>query len=186
MKKALLITAGLIPGDAIELYSRTAGIRIKHYAIFIGYFNGSPEFVANFGHTAQKIDQSRFNEFENLTFSKVISFPGSPSLRQQAVNKALSMVNKHKYRLLANNCEHFLNEIHGHKPQSKQVVNLGLAMSAAGAFVVSTSNSNKTLRNLGIAALVSGMVLTAVGKRPIRTEITDSNRKFDLPPVPVI
>ena len=125
-------TNSIRPADAIVMQKKFFGM-VDHYAIYIGYYNGEPQFVANYTKGVQVIDREKMSNFlQVLVPVKIDRFKGSEYQRKIAVKRALSQRGKKAYSYIHNNCEHFKNWVQTGKPRSEQIekVTNGLAVGA--------------------------------------------------------
>lgn len=121
------------PADAIVLQKKFFGM-VDHYAIFTGYYNGEPRFIANYTKGVQIIERKEMGSFlQVLVPVKIERFKGSETQRTTAVRRANSQIGKRAYSYIHNNCEHFKNWVQTGKPRSEQVekVTQGLAVGAS-------------------------------------------------------
>ena len=102
-------TNSIRPADAIVLQKKLFGM-VDHYAIYIGYYNGEPQFVANYTKGVQVIAREEMSNFLRVLVPvKVDRFKGSKYQRKVAVKRTISQIGKKAYSYIHNNCEHFKN-----------------------------------------------------------------------------
>jgi hypothetical protein len=119
--------------DAIILRKKVLGM-VDHYAIFLGFRNTQPVFVANFrdGVKELTIDEIRnfLHEYEPTSIEK---FRGSEFERRLAIQRAMSRIGEKAYDFIANNCEHFKTWVHTGEHRSEQVKTVGNVALGVGA-----------------------------------------------------
>lgn len=157
----------LRPADAIVLRKKFMGM-FSHYAIFLGYENGQPQFVANFFKGVKIIPNKEINEqLKTYKPQKIERFKGNTYQRQSAIERAWSKIGEKAYGLASNNCEHFKNWVHYGKAISKQVDNIGTGSLILGTVMTIGGglSSNAKARNWGIASLILGGVLKSLAEK---------------------
>jgi len=151
----------LKPADAIELVCPQAGFP-KHYAVFLGYRGGSPEFVANITDGVQILSNQRLAEFvERYQVTNIERFPGNHQQRLSAIKRAFARLGEKAYNLVFNNCEHFKNWVLHGEGSSKQVLNYGaeVAIAGVGMYLYGAVAESKGLKKTGAVILVIVLII---------------------------
>lgn len=151
----------LRPTDAIILKKKFIGMA-DHYALFMGYRNNEPLFIANYRDGVREVsaeDMQKYLQF--LEPERIEYFEGNESERAEAINRAFSRLGERAYDYIANNCEHFKNWVHSGEHYSSQVNTAGnVALAAgAGAVIGGLAAKNKTAVAVGIGGLLLGAIL---------------------------
>jgi hypothetical protein len=154
---------GIKQADAIILRKKILGM-VDHYAIFLGFRNNIPVFVANYREGVKEVSISEMNEvLKTYEPAKIDPFPGPDSQRPVAVKRAMSRIGEKAYNYIANNCEHFKNWVHYGDNYSAQVnkagnVSLGLA---AGVGIAAIATKNPKVAGIAAGLLLLGLILKA-------------------------
>ena len=153
----------LQPGDAIIVGEEGKGLfrqLLDHYVIYLGEYY----FMANFRQGTKLLTCPTIYGFlPSITVRRIRRFTGNIYQRQEAVNRALLQKDRQSYHLLANNCEHFANDVQFGKSYSDQVLIGATAATVVGLGLLSSSNQLVK----GIGAL-----LTAIGGLTTTAEVT--------------
>lgn len=155
-----VINNNLRPADAILLKKKFMGM-VNHYAVFLGRHSRTnrPVFAANYTGGVQTISDREANEFlQTLVPEKIDRFRGSSTQRQNAVQRAISMIGKKGYNLITYNCEHYKNFIQFNRKYSEQVDVAGksaMVLGGAAAIAGLASENNKVT--------AAGLILLALG-----------------------
>lgn len=156
-------TQGLKPVDAIILGKKFFGMA-DHYALFMGFRNGTPVFVANYNNGVKEIPQIEIQKFlKHLQPKGVKKFLGNELQRAQAVARANSRIGEKAYNYWKNNCEHFVEWVHSGVGKSTQVANaadLSLATGVGFTLTGIVAEKPKTLL-IGLGLLIAGASLKA-------------------------
>lgn len=161
-----VIANDLKQADAIILKKKILGM-VDHYALFLGYRNNTPVFVANYRDGVKEVSTKELASIlQTYQPEQIDRFPGSESERPLAVNRALSRIGERAYNYIANNCEHFKNWVHHGENRSEQVkaagnVSIGLA-AAAGVVAIGSKNQKFTIAAL--ALLMIGLLFREASK----------------------
>lgn len=162
-----LVTANnLRQADAIVLNKKFLGM-VDHYAIFLGYRNSSPVFVANYKDGVKEVSISDMHEvLQTLQPTAIERFIGSEIERRAAVVRAFSRVGERAYNYFSNNCEHFKNWVHTGEHRSAQVNTAGnaLLVGAAGTAIYAIKNENPKAGLLALGLLLAGVYLKDVAE----------------------
>jgi len=98
------------------------------------------------------VTQGKYTYVTNISFDKDLI---------DVLADARSQIDSWTYSVTNNNCEHFIKKITGLKVTSKQVT-AGISGAAVGATLVATLSENpKTIKILGVAALIGGIAILA-------------------------
>ena len=145
-----LITANsLRQADAIVLNKKILGM-VDHYAIFLGYRNSNPVFVANYKDGVKEVSINDMREvLQTLQPTKIDRFPGTEIQRKQAVNRALSRVGERAYNYFSNNCEHFKN---------------WALVASAGTAIYAIANKSPKAGLFALGLLLAGVFLKDVAE----------------------
>jgi hypothetical protein len=149
-------TNNLQPADAVELVSREVSFP-KHYAVYVGYKNGFPNFIANITDGVQLINNSKLEEFvAKYEVVGVERFSGSTTQRKNAIRNAFSRIGEKAYNLVFNNCEHFKNWVLHGNSTSKQVETIGSSMLIGGGalYLIGLAADKKAVQKAGLYILV--------------------------------
>lgn len=163
---ALLATNSLKQADAIVLNKKILGM-VDHYAIFLGYRNSNPVFVANYKDGVKEVSISDMQEvLQTLQPTSIERFIGSEFERRAAVNRALSRVGERAYNYFSNNCEHFKNWVHSGEHRSSQVKKAGnaLLVGAVGSAIYAIKNESPKAGLLALGLLLAGVFLKDVAE----------------------
>lgn len=162
-----LITANsLRQADAIVLNKKFLGM-VDHYAIFLGYRNSSPVFVANYKDGVKEVSINDMREvLQTLQPTKIDRFQGTEIQRKQAVNRALSRVGERAYNYFSNNCEHFKNWVHSGENRSEQVRKAGntALVASAGTAIYAIANKSPKAGLFALGLLLAGVFLKDVAE----------------------
>ncbi|MDD2200068.1 MAG: lecithin retinol acyltransferase family protein [Bacteroidales bacterium] len=154
---------GIRQADAIILRKKILGM-VDHYAIFLGYRNNIPVFVANYREGVKEVSISEMSEILH-TYQpvKIDSFPGPENQRPIAVKRAMSRLGEKAYNYIANNCEHFKNWVHYGDNYSSQVNKAGNVSLGLGVGVGIAAIATKNPKVAGVAAglLLLGAIFKA-------------------------
>lgn len=158
---------GLQQADAIVLRKKILGM-VDHYAVFLGFRNGAPVFVANYQNGVKEVTEGEMQNFlQTLEPTQIDRYPGPEHLRLEAVQRALSRVGERAYSYIANNCEHFKNWVHHGENRSKQVNNVGNAVIAGAAVAGVTAIA---ARNPKVALFAVLLLLLGAGLKHAANE----------------
>lgn len=144
--------------DALEVACPDIGFP-KHYAVYLGYDNGVPRFIANTTGGVQLLDNSQLSEFvKEFEVTHIERFAGDSHQRKNAARRALSRIGEKAYSLVFNNCEHFKNWVLHGEDKSRQVITFGAtaATASAGLIVLGNTLDSKSVKKTG---LVIGLLL---------------------------
>lgn len=161
-----VVANDLKQADAIILRKKLLGM-VDHFAIFLGYRNNNPVFVANYRDGVKEVTYKELSSIlQTYQPEQIDRFPGPESQRHFAVQRALSRIGERAYNYIANNCEHFKNWVHHGENRSQQVknagdVSLGIA-AVAGLAALSTKNEKAAL--VGMGFLLAGLLLREASK----------------------
>jgi len=133
---------------------------IDHYVIYLGEGDdGEHYFIANMAKRGVRLltEQEVLTLMQkwNLKPSRIRSFEGTEVQRQEAIARALKLLDKKEYTYLLNNCEHFANYVQKGKAFSQQTAIGSGLLTAVGVGMI--TSKNKTVRNVGIAATAAGL-----------------------------
>jgi Lecithin retinol acyltransferase len=159
-----IATNNLRPADAVELVCPNAGFP-KHYAVYLGYRNGIPKFIANITDGVQILSNERLSEFvQKYQVTNIERFAGSHQQRLAAVKRAIKRVGEKAYNLVFNNCEHFKNWVLNGEGISKQVASIGTGVAVTGAtlFLLGIASDSKGLKKTGTIILVILLVVAII------------------------
>lgn len=157
-------TNNLRPADAVELVCPNAGFP-KHYAVYLGYRNGKPEFIANITDGVQILSNERLAEFvQKYQVTNIEKFIGNHQQRLAAVRRAIKRVGEKAYNLIFNNCEHFKNWVLNGEDLSKQVAAIGTGVAATGAafLLLGMASDSKGLKKTGAIILIILLVVVII------------------------
>lgn len=130
----------LQPGDAIIVGEEGNGLfrqLLDHYVIYLGEYY----FMANFRQGTKILTCPTIYGFlPSMTVRRIRRFTGNAYQRQKAVNRALQHKDRKSYHLLANNCEHFANDVQFGQSYSDQVLIGGTMTTVVGLGLLSSSN----------------------------------------------
>lgn len=140
--------------DAVILKKKFLGM-VDHYAIFLGFRNGNPVFVANYRDGVREVSDKELNSLLTILNPKAVEpFQGNEIERARALRRAMSRIGERAYDYFANNCEHFKNWVHNGEHRSEQVKGASnLALVAAGGtalYAAATKNPKAGLLALGL------------------------------------
>ncbi len=153
----------LRPADAVVLRKKFLGM-VDHFAIFLGYRDNQPIFLANYWGGVKEIPQHELSVFlHTLEPTEIQKFPGREDQRKYAIRRAISRVGEEAYNFFSNNCEHFKNWVHYGSNYSGQVdkagsVAIGLGI---GAGLLALFSDNPKAGNAAVGLLVTGTLLKA-------------------------
>jgi hypothetical protein len=152
---------GIKQADAIILRKKILGM-VDHYALFLGYRNSTPVFVANYRDGVKEVSPSEMSQLlEVYQPNQIEQFKGTELERKAAVNRALSRVGERAYNYISNNCEHFKQWVHTGEHRSDQVKTAAHISVGLGAAVGVAALANKSAKGTGIALglLLLGAIL---------------------------
>ncbi|MCB0476748.1 MAG: lecithin retinol acyltransferase family protein [Crocinitomicaceae bacterium] len=161
-----VVANDLKQADAIILRKKLLGM-VDHYAIFLGYRNSNPVFVANYRDGVKEVSYKELSTIlQTYQPEQIDRFPGPEAHRQLAVQRALSRIGERAYNYIANNCEHFKNWVHHGENRSQQVknagdVSLGIA-AVAGVAAIGAKSEKAAL--VGMGFLLAGLLLREAAK----------------------
>jgi hypothetical protein len=153
--------SNLKPADAIVLNKKLFGM-LDHYAIYVGFIDMRPRFVANYVGGVEMIPEEKITDLlEVYVPSNIERFPGPNNKRGEAVKRALSRIGEKAYSLLLNNCEHFKNFVHHGIENSTQVEKAGYAMilGGTGLTLIGIDRKNTNTAILGVFIALIGIIL---------------------------
>ena len=151
----------LKPVDAIVLNKKFMGM-IDHYAIYLGKDIDGHKFVANFTDGIQILPVQEINkQLKKYQPRKIERFRGNYFQRQEALDRAISVIGQRAYNFFANNCEHFKNWVHFGEKYSKQVDAAGTALAVTGGAmaIAGLVSSEAKVRNWGTGLALLGIIL---------------------------
>lgn len=154
---------GIKQADAIILRKKILGM-VDHFAIFLGYRNNIPVFVANYREGVKEVSNSEMSELlKSYQPTKTDRFPGPESQRPIAVKRAMSRIGEKAYNYISNNCEHFKNWVHYGDNYSEQVNSVGNASLglAAGVGIAAIVTTNPKVAGIAAGLLLLGLILKA-------------------------
>ena len=140
---AFITNNGLRPGDVIIGPKSNFNI-VQHYVVYLGVDEWGNDLYAEnkIGHGVRIIYHKQFTA-ENPTCTRIQRFIGNDYQRNEAIQRALSLVGR-SYDMTTFNCEHFANYVQSHQVKSKQVdTGLALAGIAALFLIVGAIASSK-------------------------------------------
>jgi len=152
---------GIKQADAIILRKKILGM-VDHYAIFLGYRNNTPVFVANYREGVKEVSISEMSKIlQTYEPAKIDPFPGPEKQRSIAVKRAMSRIGEKAYNYISNNCEHFKNWVHYGDNYSAQVNNVGNASIgiAAGVGIAAIATKNPKVAGIAAGLLLLGLIL---------------------------
>jgi hypothetical protein len=132
-----IIQNNLQQADVIVLKKNFFGM-LDHFAVFLGYdyLTGVPLFAANYTKGTQFISQQELASFlTQLVPERIERFTGNAVQRQQAVERAISLIGSDNYNYFTNNCEHYKNFVQTGIPHSEQSKTFGNGI-AVGALIL--------------------------------------------------
>lgn len=133
-----------------------------HYALVsdtLGY-DGFPKLIGASNRTRTVREESWTNIIAGQAY-KVIDNPGHLSV-YQVLSRARSAIDKWKYSVLDNNCEHFVNWASGLPKSSKQVAAGAGCGIALGGLAYAMSKNNRGWKSLVAAAIGAYLGVQAV------------------------
>lgn len=155
------VTYALRPADAVVLRKKFLGM-VDHFAIFMGWERGRAWFVANYTKGVRYLSEAETARFlASMVLTDIERFNGTEDERQEALERADSVVGETNYSYLWNNCEHFKNWVHfGHK-YSKQVDAAGNVslLGGTGFLVAAVAMQKPKLAAWGVGLLLLGALL---------------------------
>ena len=157
----------LRPADAIVLKKKFMGMA-EHFVIYLGNEGTEPRFVANFTKGIKILPNKEINEqIKTYVPEKIERFNGNSLERGKAVARAKSRIGEKAYGYVSNNCEHFKNWVHFGQQYSKQVSNVGTALSISGATMAvgGLLLAKPKARNWGVGILLFGVLLKSFAER---------------------
>ncbi len=155
------IENGLKQADAIILRKKILGM-VDHYAIFMGWRNNVPVFVANYRNGVREVPLTELQVLaEKYEPTHIEPFEGSETERKAAIQRAKSRIGENAYSYTHNNCEHFKNFVHFGFNSSKQVKTAGqIAIGASLAVGIGAiAAKNPKAGAVALGALLLGLVL---------------------------
>lgn len=164
---SLVASENIKEADAIVLNKKILGM-VDHYAIFIGFRESNPIFVANYKDGVKEVSIKDMREvLQTLKPTKIERFNGNEFERREAVNRAMSRVGERAYNYFANNCEHFKNWVHKGEHRSEQVNKAGnvALIAATGAAIYSIKNESPKAGLFAIGLLLAGVFLKDVAEK---------------------
>lgn len=147
--------------DAIILRKKLLGM-VDHYAIFLGYRNSTPVFVANYSTGVKEVTMEEMSSvLQTYQPTQIDRFPGAEDERRIAVQRAWSRIGERAYSYVKNNCEHFKNWVHHGENRSEQVRVAGnISLGAAGiATIAAIGSKNGKLAAVALILLLLGLFL---------------------------
>ena len=164
MSKAehFVIANNLQPADAILLTKKFMGM-LNHYAVYLGrdQWTNKPIFAANYTSGVQYLSPAETEGFlEILVPTRIEKFHGTMHQRNEAINRAISMVGKTTYNLIFNNCEHYKNFVMFNKKYSSQVDTAGKTAMVTGglAALAGAVSGNGKAVGLGLLFMALGAI----------------------------
>lgn len=164
---SLIKTNNLRQADAIVLNKKILGM-VDHFAIFLGYRNSTPVFVANYKDGVKEVSINDMKEIlQTLQPTAIDRFHGTEIQRKQAVNRALSRVGERAYNYFSNNCEHFKNWVHSGEHRSEQVKKAGntAIVASAGAAIYAIANKSPKAGLFALGLVLAGVILNDVAEK---------------------
>ena len=132
--KQFVIQNRLMPADVIVLRKKFFGM-VDHFAVFLGWDRNninSPVFAANYTAGTKFVQSRELEQFLlELNPERIEKFQGNQTQRNLAVKRALSKIGEKNYDYFSNNCEHYKSFVQTGVSESKQVKDLGNAVTAA-------------------------------------------------------
>lgn len=174
---AFVTQLNIKPADAVILRKKFFGM-LDHYAIYLGAQAGEHRFIANYVEGVKIIPPGKIDLLlQDYVPTNLDRFPGSPSERQAAINRAMSKLGEKDYNLVSNNCEHFKNFVHTGKEVSTQVKMFGgaLTIGGLGLTLVGIGKKNKTTFVWGIVILIIGILVAAFATREKKKPLNKLN-----------
>lgn len=157
---------GLKQADAIILRKKIIGM-VDHYAVFLGFRNNMPVFVANYRDGVKEVSAKEMNEvLQTLEPVKIDPFPGNENERPIAVKRAMSRIGEKAYNYVSNNCEHFKNWVHFGENKSSQVkivgnISTGMAVGLGIITIASKNKSSGVIILIGLLLILGFVLRTA-------------------------
>lgn len=152
--------------DAIILRKKVLGM-VDHYAIFLGYRNNYPLFVANYRDGVQEVSEKDMIEvLAKYNPEEIERFNGSEFERQEAVKRGFSRLGERAYNYITNNCEHFKNWVHFGENRSEQVKEAGNLLAGTGVLLGIGAFASKNPKLVAWAAglLLLGGILSTISQ----------------------
>jgi len=159
-------TNGLKVADAIILRKKFLGM-VDHYAIFMGFKNDNPVFVANYREGVKEVSKSEmYSLLKSLEPVKIEPFSGSEAERLKAIKRAEMRIGEKAYNYISNNCEHFKNWVHygiNSSSQVKKASNISIGI-AVGLGVATLLTKKPKYAVLAYGLLLFGLALKAASE----------------------
>lgn len=156
-----VIANGLKQADAIILRKKLLAM-VDHYAIFMGYRNITPVFIANYRDGVKEVTMAEMSTvLQTYQPTQIDRFPGPEHERLAAVNRAWSRVGERAYSYIKNNCEHFKNWVHHSENRSEQVRTAGnISLGLGGvALIAAVGAKNGKVAGIALILLLLGLFL---------------------------
>ena len=151
----------LRPADAVELVCADGGL-IKHYAIYLGMYEGQVSFIANLDPGVRIIRGQELSGFvEKYEITNVERPTGTVPQRRGIIRRALSRLGERAYCLVTNNCEHFKNWALRLDASSSQVREIGQKIFYTGVILslIALASHKKGLQKAGLFVMVSPILI---------------------------
>lgn len=137
-----------------DLIVREKGPLSTHYIVYVGWYDGV-ELVAE-NQSGIGVRYTSLQEaLAGNTIKRFEKFGGTELQRMSVIPRINNLLGR-AYDLVAFNCEHFARGVTTGKNESKQVKNAS-NIALIGGVTMLASNS-PLIRNLGIAAIVIGII----------------------------
>ena len=157
----------LMEADAIILRKKVLGM-VDHFAIFVGYRNNYPIFVANYKDGVKEVSINEMQEvLKTLRPTSIERFKGDEYQRKLALKRAMLRIGEKSYSYITNNCEHFKNWVHTGEHKSEQVRKAGnIAVGvAATTAIYSVVNKSPRAGATAVGLLLLGALLMDVSEK---------------------
>ncbi|MCG8328562.1 MAG: lecithin retinol acyltransferase family protein [Chitinophagales bacterium] len=158
--QAFIYQYHLQPGDAIIVKEHDKGFvrsLLDHYVIYLG----DTLFMANYRDGVKILDcPTIFRFLPSMKVDRIRRFTGSDQERWTAIQRAFAQRDRESYHLIADNCEHFANEVQYGIAYSDQALTGGTAATFIGIGMMSSRNSLVQLIG-GLLTIAGGAVTVA-------------------------
>jgi hypothetical protein len=141
----------------VELVNTDGGL-IRHYAIYLGIYNGQASFIANIDPGVRIINGPELTGFiEKYEITNVERPTGPASQRKSIIRRALSKLGERSYCIVSNNCEHFKNWALRLDPSSPQVKEIAEKIFFTGVLLslIGMASNKKGLQKAGLFVMAS-------------------------------
>lgn len=164
--RAFVLSNHLRPGDAIIIKQYNKGVFLNlldHYVLYLG----DDYFMANYQAGTRILTCPEIYQFlPSMRVDRIRRFTGSEQERRNAVQRALAHKDRRSYHLIANNCEHFANDVQFGVSSSDQVLIGGTAAILTGTMLL--TSTNQLLQGIG-------GIMTIIGGAAAIVEIASRN-----------